>query len=151
MIQRIQSIYLTVAAIAMALTLVFPFATYSIVTGNFVYDSFGFVGAKDLSFFLPVIFPIVISILLSLVSIFSFKKRKRQLLFNKLNFLVIMISIVFVFVNFNQIESTFSLLPENMNYGIGFFFPIIAFVAIIMANRSINQDEKLIKSMDRIR
>lgn len=151
MIQRIQSIYLAIAILAMSLALLLPFATYSILEETTEYTALGFERHKELSFFLPVLYPILMSLILSLLAVFSFKNRKRQLTFNKINFLVVMISIVFVFVNFNQIESTFSLVPENIDYGIGFFFPILAFVAILMANRAINQDEKLIKSMDRIR
>ena len=151
MIQRIQSIYLAIAILAMSFALFLPFATYSVLEETTEYSAFGFERHKELSFFFPVVYPIVLSLVLSLLAVFSFKNRKRQLMFNKINFLVVMVSIVFIFVNFNQIESTFSLVPEKIDYGIGIFFPILAFVAIIMASRAINQDEKLIKSMDRIR
>jgi len=151
MIQRIQTIYLIVAIVALVLTLLFPFAQYTIEGALFVYDSFGFQKSKKLSFFVPAIIPLILSICLSIVAIASFKKRKRQLLLNKLNFIAVLLTIVSIFINFNQIESTFSLVPENINYGISFLFPVISFVAILMASRSINQDEKLIKSMDRIR
>ena len=151
MIQRIQTIYLIVAIVALVLTLLFPFAQYTIEGAEFVYDSFGFQKSQKLSFFVPAIIPLILSICLSIAAIASFKKRKRQLLLNKLNFVAVLLTIVSIFINFNQIESTFSLVPENINYGISFLFPVISFVAILMASRSINKDEKLIKSMDRIR
>ncbi len=151
MIQRIQTIYLSVSSLAMGLTLLFPFATYSIRENNLEFDALGFEMSKELSLFLPPVFPILLALILSVVTIFSFKNRKRQLTLNKINFVVVMVSIVFIFVDFNQIESAFSLVPENIDYGISFFFPVLAFVAVLMANRAIKQDEKLIKSMDRIR
>jgi len=151
MIQRIQTIYLTVAIVALVLTLFFPFALYTIEGTEFVYDSLGFEKSNELSLFLPAIAPLILSIVLSIVALVSFKNRKRQLLLNKINFVAVLLTIVCIFLNFNKIESTFSLLPENINYGMSFLFPIISFVAVLMASRSINQDEKLIKSMDRIR
>ena len=62
-----------------------------------------------------------------------------------------MLLIVFTFVNFNFIEGNFNLLKEEISYGVGFLLPVLAFVAQLLAFRAIRFDEKLIKSMDRIR
>ncbi|MGB1040948.1 MAG: DUF4293 family protein, partial [Flavobacteriales bacterium] len=83
--------------------------------------------------------------------IISFKNRKRQLLLTKINFITVLLLVVFIFANFNFIESFLSISKENISYGIGMFLPIVALVAIIMAYRAIKKDEDLIKSMDRIR
>ena len=151
MIQRIQTIYLAIAMIALALTLVFPFATYTIQGDIAVYSGIGFDKENTDFFIFPIIANIIVSIVLSLIAILSFKNRKRQILMTRVNFIVILLLIVFIFSNFNFIESNYNFLKEEISYGIGFLFPILGLVCILMANRAIKKDEDLIKSMDRIR
>lgn len=73
------------------------------------------------------------------------------MLFNKLNYLTLIILLVFIFVDFNIIEKKINVENEAIHYGIGMFLPIVALVALGMAGRAIKKDENLIKSMDRIR
>mgnify|MGYP000743027747 CR=1 FL=1 len=146
MIQRIQTIYLAIALICMGLTLIFPFSTY----GDIEFNAMGFNNDFSIASSYPLIYNIIVSTILSLLAIFSFKNRKNQQLINKLNFVVILILLVVMFIDFNYFQSI-PMLNENVSYGIGMFLPIVALVSLIMAYRAIKSDEDLIKSMDRIR
>jgi glucan phosphoethanolaminetransferase (alkaline phosphatase superfamily) len=105
-------------------------------------------GAKILY---PLFINVLVSIILSLLSILSFKNRKRQQLINKINFIVLLVLLIVMFIDFNNIASLLPIEKTEISYGIGMFLPIIALICILMANRAISKDEKLIKSMDRIR
>lgn len=147
MIQRIQTIYLAVALISMGLILVFPFSTYY----GIEFNSFGFNDESGTGATYPLFINVLISMVLSLLAIFSFKNRKRQIILSKINFLVVLILLIVIFWDFNQIEKNLVIDKSEISYGLGMFLPIIALIALLMANRFVAKDEKLIKSMDRIR
>lgn len=150
MIQRIQSIYLAISAISLSLTFFIPFGIYTILGVKEVFNATGINFEGDFTF-IPVVFNIGISIILAFISIISFKNRKIQLKVNLVNYLIIMSLIFLVFINFNTIEKGINLPKDSIHYGFGMFLPIISLVCLFMANRAIKSDEKLIKSMDRIR
>tara|TARA_B100000900_G_C20577038_1_gene715771 strand:- start:1 stop:342 length:342 start_codon:yes stop_codon:yes gene_type:complete len=83
---------------------------------------------------------ILVSSFLLLYSIFLFKKRKKQLLFNQIS--KFLLSVTFFILLFTKGE----LFPAR-----GMFVFIIPYVLIILANRFIKKDEKLVQSADRIR
>jgi hypothetical protein len=91
-----------------------------------------------------------ISAILSLISLFSFKKRVTQMKIGVLNSMLIVI--IFA-VTFYQISEANKLLkhPELGEYKIGFFLPIFALISNILANYYIKRDEDLVRSADRIR
>lgn len=151
MIQRIQTVYLLVALICLSLLFVFPFSTYTLPEADAVFNTLGLSNGPATVSIFPVVMNVVIAIVLLILSIISFKNRKRQMLFNKLNYLTIIILLIFIFVDFNIIEKKIEVENEAIHYGIGMFLPIIALVALGMASRAIKKDEDLIKSMDRIR
>jgi hypothetical protein len=149
MIQRIQSVYLAVAIICLALLFIFPFSSYPNMEYNVMeLTNSSESGAKILY---PLFINVIVSILLSLLSILGFKNRKRQQLLNKINFVILLVLLIVMFLDFNNIESSLLIEKTEISYGVGLFLPIIALICILMANRAISKDEKLIKSMDRIR
>lgn len=147
MIQRIQSIYLAVTLISMGLLFIFPFSTYS----GIEFNVFGFANELGIGVTYPLFINVIISLVLSLVAIFSFKNRKRQILFSRINFAVVLILLIVMFWDFNQMEKALPIEKSEISYGIGMFLPIVALISLLMAIRFIVKDEKLIKSMDRIR
>lgn len=151
MIQRIQTIYLAIAAICILLTFFIPFSTYSILDEKEIFNASGFSFVDSTITLFPVIFNVGASVILSFLAIMSFKNRKRQLQLNMINYLSIVVLLVFVFVDFDKIEGGMKLEEEQIHYGVGMFLPIVSLVCVFLANRSIKSDEKLIKSMDRIR
>ena len=162
MIQRIQSIFLVVSAIAMGLMLFFPLwqkisidppevakldafhLTYEALDQN--------IGSKQSilknTFYIASLG--ILSIMLSLYSVFQYKNRLRQIQLGAFNSLVIGITLgvlmYFVFKAEPLLEPT-----QRGNYLFGFYLPLVSLFCNFTANRFIRKDEKLVKSMNRIR
>ena len=136
MIQRIQSIYLLLVALFMiALFIWFP--QFSTLDGEVILQKMD----------LLVIIPIFASVLLAIISIFKYSNRQTQFVLNRLNSLVIFILLgVFVYVPLSVSGET-----QVSEKGIGLFFPIISIVFLVLANKAIKKDERLVKSVDRLR
>jgi cytochrome bd-type quinol oxidase subunit 2 len=136
MIQRIQTIYmLLVGLIMVSLFVWFP---------EIKNDSGEYLFTRDEPLFFALIF---ISIALAIIAILSYKKRKRQFVFNRLNILCNLILLgVFVYQSLRVSGET--LVSEK---GIGMFLPVLSIVFLVMANRAIQKDESLVKSVDRLR
>ena len=136
MLQRIQTVYLLIAAIV-SLGLIFVFALWQSEEGSAVY-------AQDQ---LTIFIMFIASGLLSLVSIFMFKNRKLQFVLGRIN-IILNFFLLGVFVYWSLS------LPGEMNIsekGIGMFLPIISIVFLVLANKAIKKDEDLVKSVDRLR
>ncbi len=141
MIQRIQSVWLLLAALVMATIFYFPSYKFSgtsllpLTIGN---DFLGIILA-------------VISIIMSIFIIFKYKNRKSQSGFVWLNILVCVALQVWLFVRINNFTNQ----PEHVNtpgyYWIGTFIPLITIILLFMAKAGINKDQKLVKSLDRLR
>jgi phosphoglycerol transferase MdoB-like AlkP superfamily enzyme len=85
--------------------------------------------------------------LLTLINIFLFKNRKLQININKIICLALIALLGFSIYQsgFLSGENTFS------KKDIKFLTPVISIVFLLIANKYIKQDEKLVKSIDRIR
>ena len=136
MIQRIQTVYLLLALIAMILTS-FVFATWKTPDGlEFTaMDNRILLGAW------------LIAMVAIIVAIVSFKKRIVQMRINTFNmfFILLMAGVVIADIY------PFFELPENAQLHIGAFLPFAAIFFLSMANRGIRKDENLVRSLDRIR
>jgi len=155
MIQRIQSLFLMLAALAAGIMFVFPLASFY-GDSNFTLYVYQLVfhdpePSLHLSayFLLPLLGVIVLIILLSVLAIFSFKNRKRQINLTKIAMALTLILLAGYFLGYIGIlERAVGNVPE---YKFASFMPILVFVFLFLANRGIQKDEKLIKSMDRLR
>ena len=136
MLQRIQTVYLFLAAITAA-GLIFVFSLWTNSAGVEVYAQDQLV---TFGMFLG-------SAAISLVSIFMFKNRKLQFVLGRLN-IILNLFLLGVFVYWSLT------LPGEIDIsekGIGMFLPIISIVFIVLANKAIKKDEDLVKSVDRLR
>ncbi|BDC99721.1 DUF4293 domain-containing protein [Persicobacter psychrovividus] len=86
---------------------------------------------------------------ISLISIFQFKNRMKQLKLGYINaFLMIGIMAGSLYlVKYNLVE----LAGGKGNYSVGFFLVVGAIVANMVAGKFIRKDEELVRSMDRMR
>mgnify|MGYP003413159314 FL=1 len=137
MIQRIQTIYLFLAFLV---TLIVPYVFPLWITAD----------AKDFYFMQNPVYVALfgLSTTLSLVSIFSFKKRQNQFVMGRLNMILNLILLgLFVYRSLNVSGET-QVVSEK---GIGMFLPIVAIVLLVLANKAIKKDEDLVKSVDRLR
>lgn len=135
MIQRIQSIWLLLAAIVMAGIFYFPIYKYPetlpVTIGNN---------------YLAIILA-ALSIILSLVAIFSFRKRKNQKKLVWLDILCCVLLLAWLYYS----GTTEAAVQPGGYFWIGAFLPLMSIVLLLMSLRGIQKDEKLIKSMDRLR
>ncbi|WP_242087417.1 DUF4293 domain-containing protein [Aestuariivivens sediminis] len=138
MLQRIQTIYLLLAAITSS-GLIFVFPLFQI-TGNEGVWVFAEDQVVTLSMFLG-------SALLSLISIFKYKNRKSQFILGRLNIILNFFLLgFFVYQSLNVSGET--LVSKK---GIGMLLPIVSIVFLVLANKAIKKDEDLVKSVDRLR
>lgn len=144
MIQRIQSIYLLIATVLSG-GLIFPLNLWITEQGTEFYaldslSSDNLVLASVFVFFMA-------SALLTLISIFQFKKRQLQFVLGRLTILINFI-LVGILVYFAQNLSGEIQVSEK---GIGLLIPIFTIVFVALANKAIKKDEELVKSVDRLR
>lgn len=152
MIQRIQSVWLLLASITISCLLFLPMITVNSGSTEFqlfvggIYQKTAGVATKIESF-LPLMISTIAVALLCLANIFNFKNRSNQRR-------LVIVSIVLIMGLSFWCSRYAQKIPgglENGNYYIGMFLPVIAIIFCSLAIRGINNDEKLIKSADRLR
>ncbi len=137
MLQRIQTLYMLISCV---LTAALPFVF-------FLWKEAG--NSTPVYFTSSTIYMILFGLIsfVTLISIFSFKKRQTQFVLNRL-------SIIFNFILLGFfVYRTLSLSGETevSEKGIGMILPAISIVFLVLANRAIKKDEDLVKSVDRLR
>lgn len=138
MIQRQQTLWLLLAAVASFLSFKFPFYTGNILEDNATrFEELE--GGSNL--FLLVLTGV--SILISLIAIFLYKDRKTQF---KLAIAGILISVCILIIYFTQLKRF-----SNGNFALTAVFVFAILLGYIMAARGIWKDEKLVKSLDKLR
>lgn len=89
----------------------------------------------------------VILILFGVLSIFSFENRKRQILLNSISIFINALLIGLLAYWLLNLSGGMQI-PEK---GIEPIFPLISVVCLLLANVYIKKDERLVKSVDRLR
>ncbi|MDM1553727.1 DUF4293 family protein [Chryseobacterium indologenes] len=129
MLQRIQTIWTLLAVLA---------AVFLFITGQDVVISSN----------IPVLnIGCIILVIVGSLSIFSFKNRKRQILLNTIS-IIINALLIGVLAYWLLSLSGGIQFPEK---GIEPIFPLIAVICLLIANVYIRKDERLVKSVDRLR
>ena len=158
MIQRIQTVFMFVAFLAAVAMFFFPIAgIYSdtITYKFYVYELKNMVPGEVSIFTFMTTFPLLLLNILvgafSLAGIFLYKNRVLQAKIVRIAILsdIILIALVF-FVYARIIETNLVASPDYLDEA-GIYFPLISLIFLIMANRSIMKDEKLVRSVDRLR
>ncbi|MBA3829508.1 MAG: DUF4293 domain-containing protein [Taibaiella sp.] len=145
MIQRLQSVWMLLAALLCAcLFLVDFYSFHSMVNGV---DTVSHVRIND---FYPGLLLALVVILLPLVAIFMYSNRKRQITMLVMNLLVLIGFVSLMFMHVNNMTTTMAPVT-NGNYGAGAIIPVVCIILMIMALRGVRKDEKLVRSQDRLR
>ena len=129
MLQRIQTIWILLSVLA---------AAFLYITGQDV-DVFGKTPIVSIAS--------IVLVLLGALSLFSFKNRKRQILLNNIS-IIINALLIGVLVYWMQNLSGGIDFPEK---GIEPIFPFLGLICLFIANFFIRRDERLVKSVDRLR
>jgi hypothetical protein len=128
MIQRVQTIYLFFNLIAVLII------TYTVPV---LFDETKPLFVTD---FLFAHLTALVTVLLSVVSIFKYKNRGQQLIINQISKLFLSATFFIVFIQKGDLS------PDK-----GMVLFIIPYVLILLANWFIKKDDKLVKSADRLR
>lgn len=158
MIQRIQTVYLSLAIIVLGILFFFPLAGF---LSEMAYLKFYVTGLKNMApegvvpisvaYFIPLPVVMVVIIGLAGASIGLYKNRVRQIQLTNgavmLNILMI-IAILFIYIPF--IERTTGI-KSNFASGLGIYLPVVSLMLLVLATRAIRRDEKLVRSSDRLR
>lgn len=147
MIQRIQSLYLlSVFLISVALFFIsfgtageYNFTIFKITNGENVISTT--YGVTILS---------AVGGLLAFITIFLYKNRKLQMRLCKIGLFV---QALLVGAAFFYLDAAVKKIPDvsEANYGIGTILPLISLILCFLADKAILKDDKLVRSVDRIR
>lgn len=135
MIQRKQTLWLLLSAVCGVLSFFMPFYSGQLKDGKYDKLNAGY------DFFLILLTGV--SVLLALTIIFLYKKRKLQLRLCVLGIIFSLINVVVYFLQIQKFQTGSVSLSCLLAFGI--------IVGYIMAARGIWKDEKLIKTLDRLR
>lgn len=169
MLQRIQTIFMTIAAIAMVLMLFFPIWGKSQDNPNEAQAQFDYalMNAFELRYeqrsntsdevnLLGTQSTVLISVgavvaaIVMLFSITRYNNRMTQVKLNALFSLITAATLVGSYLYISRANQLFD--PEYQgNFLLGFYLPIVAMLNNFLANRFIRRDEQLVRSADRIR
>ncbi len=159
MIQRVQTIFLFLVAVAMILATYFPIwiqvntdQTQSLTLTAWSLTHLDLETQEAISqtntFYLGSLS--IVAALIALFSLSQFKNRTKQMFLNMINSLVMVINLgLVVYLTYSK-NADFNPTASG-SFMIGFYCIVLAMVFNIIANRFIRKDEMLIKSVDRIR
>ncbi len=136
MLQRIQTLWLFLAAILAFLTLNFEFFSGVRTSDNV----FHLLNAKENNIILVLTVANAVALL---ITIFLYKNRKLQL---RICLVCLVLSILIVVLYFMQVKNY-----SAGSYSLWSVFAFAVPVLVVLALRSIYKDEKLVKSLDRLR
>lgn len=179
MIQRIQSIYLLLAFLAMAACFMFPTATFTAVGsgGMEISGELNLIPkeAQDVQTLTqiqsgvpatmgqrgyvktwPLVVLTILTAVIALVSIFLFGNRVRQVRVVAVGFLLGVVDVFLIFIwaidsYVDGATAPFQCTEVDVTYGVGTWCPIAAVVLLFLAQRAIKKDEAKVKAADRLR
>ncbi len=129
MLQRIQTVWIVLAVLGTVFL-------------NITAQDFDILGA-----YLTINALTVLLILFGVLSIFSYKNRKRQILLNTFSIIINALLIGLLAYWLLNLSGGIKV-PEK---GIEPVFPLISVICLLLANVYIRKDERLVKSVDRLR
>lgn len=146
MIQRIQTIFLFLGAAVGFAMLTVPYArTAEPVAGSQIFSDQVYNAQDNLA--LLVLFAVAAA--LALVAIFLYRKRQVQMRLTIFSAIALIIAIALGAIFF--IQNSADMGDVEVHDQVGAFLPVAGVVFVLLAYRFINKDDKLVRSMDRLR
>jgi hypothetical protein len=156
MIQRVQSVYLLLVTVLMSFLLVRPYAVITFQDGqilNFHANKIEYNldknGTAVYKTTVPIVVLALITGLLSLFNIFLFHRRILQMRICLLNGVFIVMLLIIMLIYYSSSMHSPGVLHHT--FRLAAVFPVLALVMDVMAYRSIQSDEMLVNSYNRIR
>ena len=152
MIQRIQTLYLLLAAAMMSLTLFLPLATIVYGGNELILKAFTLNGLEGVESALPVYLGafLAVTTALLLAIIFIYKKRLVQIRLCVSAIVLLLGSATLIGLYCYRLCD---ILTGDLVFTLGFasLMPVVAIIPVALAIRGIARDEALVRSLDRIR
>jgi putative effector of murein hydrolase len=151
MIQRIQSVYLLIAACIQIAVFFLVWSSYFVDDQSFfltgLESSVGSISA------MPLTLSIAVSIALMLATLISFKNRASQMrLANIVMLQLLLVFGIFGFAHYQIIQTIKESFGQvEIGYGLAVATPFISMILIWLAKKAIKKDDDLVKSVDRLR
>lgn len=152
MIQRIQTLYLLLAAAFMAVAVFSPLAVFHVGSAEYSLSAFRLAGPADSYNTLWLGILLSLSALLPLVTLFLFKRRQLQIRLCAVEIVLLIGSLVFIGIYYwlsNRMFSDFDTTYRRL--ALGSLMPLLSVIAVWLAMRAVFRDEMLVRSLDRIR
>ncbi len=154
MIQRIQTVLLFLAIIALVLFNIFPYWQVAVEEGGnpVLLMSYGLTGSGNGEAAITYgLYPLVaglsgLAIIIALVEIFKYKNRITQMKLAIANSFLMTATLVLMTYFVMDLQK-----QQPGTFGVGFFIFALAMLLNILARRFIQKDEKLVRSVDRLR
>ncbi|MCZ6521661.1 MAG: DUF4293 domain-containing protein [Bacteroidetes bacterium] len=159
MLQRVQSLFLLAVVLCMLFSLLFPVWNKINPENEVLIEIYGLYSKQTQpgGEIRQEIFPfaliggfVIVAAIIAFVEIFQFKNRLNQIKMGALNSLI-MSSVLGLSLYLSFQEEKIFVPQIQGQYGLGLFLPCIALIFNVLANRFIRRDEKLVRSVDRIR
>lgn len=152
MIQRIQSIYLVLAGLFPAFTFFVPLVVFSNETLNFTMTDLGYNVAEGTEMASRHPYGLMVwavcALVLSVVAIFGFKNRKKQMKQVKWGMMMnVLWYVAFIAYAFSVKSRT----ATELGFEVGCLFPLLSFLLQFVAYKAIKRDDDLVRAADRIR
>lgn len=154
MIQRIQSVFLLIATILLVFLVFFPYAEMVRSSDQNIFE-LGFRGLINVSGGEGIAFSsvtlsilMIICLLITIVTIFLFKKRMLQIRLSVFNIILLLGLQGLMYYFFRVAEKTLS---GSGTFSLLFVFPFVTAILVFLALRAISRDEALVRSLDRLR
>lgn len=157
MIQRIQTVFLALAALAIAFSFFYPIITY--INEGQIWLEVYLKGIKDNSapqlelsnyILLPLQLLSLLTMVLAVSAIFLYKNRKSQMRLVRFGIVLILVVIALIFFYFANILAKVTSTVPDFNHP-GIYMLLGSLIMFILANRYIMKDDKLVRAADRLR
>lgn len=148
MIQRIQTVFLFICAIAMSVQLFLPLVSVNPVQATGLYQDGLLFTREDIIALILV----ALAVLLPLIAIFLFKNRNLQKNLILVSIIGLFGGVVAAAVAFvPPTQAIINSLSSKLRLQPAIFMPLLGLISLILAYRYVVKDQKIIKSMDRLR
>ena len=155
MIQRIQTLYLVLAASLVGLLMIIPFCVSHSANAAYFANIGGYYAVSNLakpvypSTYLLILAGLIVATIL--VTIFLFSNRKIQIRLS-IGATLLNALLAWLLINFpGKMRKELPEIADNIEFSFGISLPILSALCLLFAIRSIRKDEKLVKSADRLR
>lgn len=158
MIQRIQSVYLFIAVVALAAMFFFPLSVHSFRGLTIPFELLEKVSDTELAASMMItIWPLIVGVLvliaLGLITLFSYRNRQLQM---RLVMASVLLNIVIIIAEFWMAKHLASKLDPQavdmvVEYSFGAYLPVVSLLFFILAHRGIKRDEQKVRAADRLR